>query len=123
MIKIRTNNNPSSSNNTNNDQEKKIKQNEEAPVEKLNSNAMSKMTINPKAFGKNNVLFNEADGTAKSIIKIKAMNENEKFSYEYKSLMIIIRKRWKEKKSADVTIKDMVESSKYIFKMFIKFFS
>ena len=33
-----------------------------------------------------NILFNERDGIEKSIIKIRAMDDNEKFSYEYKKL-------------------------------------
>ena len=84
---------------------------------------MSKMTINHKAFGRNNILFNEADGITKSIIKIKAMNENEKFTYEHKTLNNYYPKEIESKKSANITIKNMVESSKYISQMFINFFS
>ena len=45
---------------------------------------MSKMSIKPKSFGNKNMLFNEKDGIEQSIIKIKAMDENEKFSCYYK---------------------------------------
>jgi len=61
---------------------------------KLNSNDINKMTINPKSFGNNNLLFNEKVGIEKSIIKINAMDNNEKFSYEYiKNLILIILKK------------------------------
>jgi len=39
---------------------------------KLNSNAINKMTINPKNFGNKNILFKEKDRIEKSILKIKA---------------------------------------------------
>ena len=53
---------------------------------KLNSYEMNKMTINPRKFGNKNILFNEKDGIVKSILKIKLMDENEKFSCNYKEL-------------------------------------
>ena len=98
-------------------------QNENIPIMKLNSNAINKMTINPKAFGNNKLLFNEKDGIEKSIIKIKAMDENEKFSYEYKKFDTYYPKKMESVKSELVTINDMIDSSKYISQMFIKFFS
>ena len=42
------------------------------------------MIIKPKSFGNKNMLFNEKDGKEKSMIKIKAMDENQKFSCNYK---------------------------------------
>ena len=110
-----TNSNPDPKQSPNN-------QNQDMPVMKLNSNAISKMTINPKAFGNNNVLFNEKDGIEKSIIKIKAMDENEKFSYEYKKLDNYYPKEMESRISELITIKKMVDSSKYISQIFIKFF-
>ena len=62
---------PSDNNNINNN-----------PVIKLNSN--TKMIIKPKSFGNKNMLFNEKDGKEKSMIKIKAIDENQKFSCDYK---------------------------------------
>ena len=47
---------------------------------KLNSKAMSEMSIKSLSLGKNNMLFNENDGIEKSIIKIEKMDENDKFS-------------------------------------------
>ena len=57
-IRIITNNNPNPNPNPNTNQDN---QNQDMPVMKLNSNAINKMTVNPKAFGNNNVLFNEKD--------------------------------------------------------------
>ena len=54
---------------------------------------------------------------------LRAMNENEKFTYEHKTLNNYYPKEIESKKSANITIKNMVESSKYISQMFIKFFS
>ena len=119
-IRIITNNNPNPNPNPNTNQDN---QNQDMPVMKLNSNAINKMTVNPKAFGNNNVLFNEKDGIEKSIIKIKAMDDNEKFSYEYKKFDNYYPKAMESQISDLITIKDMVNSSKYISQIFIKFFS
>ena len=119
-IRIITNNSPNPNPNPNPNQDS---QNQDMPVMKLNSNAINKMTVNPKAFGNNNVLFNERDGIEKSIIKIKAMDDNEKFSYEYKKFDNYYPKAMESQISDLITIKDMVNSSKYISQIFIKFFS
>ena len=108
---------------SNNQGQGKQEQNQDIPVMKLNSNAINKMTVNPKAFGNKNMLFNEKDGIEKSIIKIKAMDENEKFSYDYKQFDNYYPKAFESVKSDEITIKDLVDSSKYISKIFIKFFS
>ena len=101
----------------------KQEQNSNIQTMKLNSNAINKMTINPKSFGKKNILFNERDGIEKSIIKIGAMDDNEKFSYEYKKLDNYYPKSMESKESDLITIKNMVDSSKYISQIFIKNFT
>ena len=90
---------------------------------KLNSTAMSKLPINPKSFGNNNMLFNEKDGIEKSIIKIQGMDENEKFSCDYKKFDNYYPKEIESIKSEPLTIEDMITNSRFISESFLKFVS
>ena len=88
---------------------------------KLNSKAMSEMSIKPLSLGKNNMLFNENDGIEKSIIKIEKMDENDKFSCDYKQFDTYYPKNIESIKNGSITIEEMISKSGYISQMFIKF--
>ena len=118
FVKVITNENKNPNVGSANSQEKEQKQN----IVKLNSNAINKMSVNAKSFGNKNILFNEKDGIGKSILKIRSMDDEDKFSYGYKELESYYPKSMESQKSGSITIKDMVESSKYISQIFIKFF-
>ena len=127
FVKIIIENSFKRENNDNNDnnniiEEKDINDNnKEIPFMKLNSDSLNKMTIKPKLFGKNNILFNEKDGIEKSIIKIQKMDENEKFSCDYKKLDNYYPKQTESIKIEHLTIEDMINNSGFISEMFIKF--
>ena len=88
---------------------------------KLNSKAMSEMSIKSLSLGKNNMLFNENDGIEKSIIKIEKMDENDKFSCDYKQFDAYYPKNIESIKNGSITIEEMISKSGYISQMFIKF--
>ena len=113
------NNNSENNNNNENNNNK----NDNIQVMKLNSNAMSKMNIKPKTFGNTNMLFNEQDGIGKSIIKIKKMDENERFVCDYKQFDTYYPKNINSIESDSLTIENMISSSRYISQMFIKYAS
>ena len=79
---------------------------------------MSKMTINPKFFGNNFMLFNEKYGIKKSIIKIQGIDENEKFSCDYKEFDNYYPKEIESVKSEPLTIEDMITNSRFISEIF-----
>jgi len=120
---ITDNPNPSDSPSDNNNNNTNNNTNNNNPVMKLNSNAMSKMTIKPKSFGNKNILFNEKDGIEKSIMKIKAMDENEKFSCDYKMFDNYYPKEIESIRNDPLKIEKMISNSISISQMFIKFAS
>ena len=88
---------------------------------KINSYETNKMTINPRKFGNKNILFNEKDGIVKSILKIKLMDENEKFSCNYKELNNYFPSANYKITDGNFNIESMISYSGYISQIFIKY--
>ena len=90
---------------------------------KLNSNAENTITIDPKGFGNNEKLFNEEEGISKSILKIKKIDENFKFSLDYVPLENYYPDNIESQKILSNSFKSFVESSHHLSKKFIEYFT
>jgi hypothetical protein len=99
------------------------KTNEEYPKMTFNSNAINNLTIDPKGFESNEIQFNESEGITKSILKIKRIDENYKFSFDYTVLDNYLPKNIGSQEMLKPSFKSFVESSHYISKTFIKIFT
>ena len=115
------NNNKNDNNNDNNVNNNSNNNDNNIQTMKLNSQAMNKMSIKPLSFGKNNMLFNEKDGIEKSLMKIERMDENEKFSCDYKEFDNYYPKNIESIKNEVLTIENMISKSGYISQMIIKY--
>ena len=122
FVKIKFGNNTIIDNTTISRIEENQEQGKDIPIMELKSEATTTQTVNPEPFGNKNFLFNEKEGIKRCMNRIEKINENEKFNYEYKHLSNYYPKNIESLKSDLITIKEMIDNSRYISKIFLENF-